>query len=83
MSAMASSSSQPSSNTVDDRTQALDVVENIANILDVGLDRDALSALVELVENGCSPEALVAVVEELRKEKEKIEQTEGGGGQQE
>ncbi|GMI41863.1 hypothetical protein TrCOL_g327 [Triparma columacea] len=61
--------STAASSTHDSRSAALDVVESIANILDVGLEREALSALVELVENGCSPEALVAVVEEMRKEK--------------
>jgi hypothetical protein len=75
--------STAASSTHDSRSAALDVVESIANILDVGLEREALSALVELVENGCSPEALVAVVEEMRKEKvameERKEGVEGGG----
>ena len=70
--------STAASSTHDSRSAALDVVESIANILDVGLEREALSALVELVENGCSPEALVAVVEEMRKEKVAMEERKEG-----
>jgi len=58
------------------KAEALDVLEEIATVMDCGLDRQALDALVELVEAGVSPEALVAVVEELRKEKAEKNQSE-------
>ncbi|GMI12698.1 hypothetical protein TrLO_g15688 [Triparma laevis f. longispina] len=47
----------------------LDAVNEISDILNTGLDRTALKAIMDLVESGVAPEALVAVVEELRKEK--------------
>lgn len=40
----------------------------ISNILNTGLDRDTLSILVNLCEAGVHPEALAAVVKELRRE---------------
>eukprot|EP00591_Stephanopyxis_turris_P001261 CAMPEP_0195523400 /NCGR_PEP_ID=MMETSP0794_2-20130614/22541_1 /TAXON_ID=515487 /ORGANISM="Stephanopyxis turris, Strain CCMP 815" /LENGTH=72 /DNA_ID=CAMNT_0040653393 /DNA_START=128 /DNA_END=346 /DNA_ORIENTATION=- len=47
--------------------ESLDIVCEIADILDVGLDRPALSALMDLLEAGVTPEALASVVMELRK----------------
>ena len=40
----------------------------MSKLLDTGLDRETLAILVALVENGVSPEALAAVVKELRRE---------------
>ncbi len=44
------------------------VLYEISQILNCGLDRETLSLLVSLCENGVNPEALAAVVKELRKE---------------
>ena len=44
------------------------VLDEISRILDTGLDRDTLSYLVGLCECGVNPEALAAVVKELRRE---------------
>ncbi|CAN0256178.1 unnamed protein product [Discosporangium mesarthrocarpum] len=54
-----------------DRREArasIDVLHEISSILNTGLDRKTLSILVELVESGVNPEALAAVVKELRRE---------------
>ena len=40
----------------------------ISQILDCSLDRQTLSILVSLCENGVDPKALATVVQELRKE---------------
>lgn len=48
--------------------EALDLVYEISQILDTGLDKETLSILVALVETGVNPEALAAVVRELRRE---------------
>ena len=45
----------------------LDLFE-ISNILNTGLDRETLAILVNLCESGVHPEALAAVVKELRRE---------------
>lgn len=44
------------------------VLHEISTILDTGLDRKTLSLLLELTESGVNPEALAAVVKELRRE---------------
>lgn len=43
-------------------------MHEISKLLDTGLDRETLAILVALIENGVNPEALAAVVKELRRE---------------
>ncbi|KAL1523981.1 hypothetical protein AB1Y20_018896 [Prymnesium parvum] len=50
------------------REETLDVLYDISQLLQTGLDREALSILVDLTETGVNPEALAAVVHELRRE---------------
>ncbi|KAK4375763.1 hypothetical protein RND71_006440 [Anisodus tanguticus] len=47
---------------------SLDLGFHMSNILDTGLDRHTLSVLIALSELGFNPEALAAVVKELRRE---------------
>lgn len=51
-----------------ERSQLLDSLQELANILETGLDRETLSILLELTESGVNPEALAALVKELRKQ---------------
>ncbi|CAM9317587.1 unnamed protein product [Ectocarpus sp. 8 AP-2014] len=51
-----------------DMRDSIDVLHEISTILDTGLDRKTLSLLLELIESGVNPEALAAVVKELRRE---------------
>jgi mitotic-spindle organizing protein 1 len=44
------------------------VAFEISRLLDTGLDKETLSVLISLVESGVHPEALAAVVKELRRE---------------
>ncbi|XP_027165252.1 mitotic-spindle organizing protein 1B-like [Coffea eugenioides] len=46
--------------------ESLDLVFHMSNILETGLDRHTLSILIALCEMGLNPEALAAVVKELR-----------------
>lgn len=48
--------------------EALKIAVEISNILDTGLDKEALSILIGLIEAGVNPEALATVVKELRRE---------------
>lgn len=48
--------------------ETLSIVHEISNILDTGLDKETLSILIGLIESGVNPEALAAVVRELRRE---------------
>jgi mitotic-spindle organizing protein 1 len=52
-----------------ERTKLLDSLQELSNILETGLDRECLSILLELTESGVNPEALAALVKELRKQK--------------
>ncbi|XP_027188189.1 mitotic-spindle organizing protein 1B-like [Cicer arietinum] len=49
--------------------ESLDLAFHMSNILNTGLDRHSLSILIALCDLGVNPEALAAVVKELRKEK--------------
>lgn len=40
----------------------------LSQVLDTGLDRETLSILIALCENGVNPEALALVVKELKRE---------------
>lgn len=48
--------------------ESLDTVHMMSNLLGTGLDRPTLAILVALCEHGVNPEALAAVVKELRRE---------------
>ncbi|KAK4228476.1 mitotic-spindle organizing gamma-tubulin ring associated-domain-containing protein [Podospora fimiseda] len=48
--------------------QAVDILHEISTILNCHLDRRTLSICISMIENGVNPEALAAVVTELRKE---------------
>ena len=50
------------------REQTLDMLYDISQLLQTGLDRETLAVLVGLTESGVNPEALAAVVRELRRE---------------
>ncbi|CAN4085509.1 unnamed protein product [Withania somnifera] len=47
---------------------SLELVFHMSNILDTGLDRHTLSLLISLCDLGFNPEALAAVVKELRQQ---------------
>ncbi|MCO5574439.1 hypothetical protein L7F22_028224 [Adiantum nelumboides] len=48
--------------------EALELAYRMANLLNTGLDRPTLAVLMALTEQGVNPEALAAVVKELRRE---------------
>ena len=52
--------------------QAIDVVYEMSELLNTGLDRQTLSILVALTENGVNPEALANVVEQLQNESRRV-----------
>jgi hypothetical protein len=49
----------------------------MSQILNCGLDQKTLSILVSLIENGVNPEALAAVVKELKRETEALKVCKG------
>ncbi|EGS23554.1 uncharacterized protein CTHT_0002490 [Thermochaetoides thermophila DSM 1495] len=46
--------------------QAVDILHEIATILNCHLDRRTLSICISMIENGVNPEALANVIKELR-----------------
>ncbi|KAA0051413.1 mitotic-spindle organizing protein 1A-like [Cucumis melo var. makuwa] len=48
--------------------ESLDLTFHMSNVLDSGIDRHTLSVLIALCDMGVNPEALAAVVKELRRE---------------
>lgn len=48
--------------------ETLDSLMEISNLLNTGLDAETLAICVKLCEAGVNPEALAAVVKELRRE---------------
>jgi len=52
--------------------ETLDNAYDVAKLLDCGVDREQLAVLIALIERGVNPEALAAVVRELRRESEAV-----------
>lgn len=56
----------------DEAKETLDILYEMSQILNCGLDQRTLSILASLVENGVNPEALAKVVQELTRETEAL-----------
>ncbi|KAG6615219.1 mitotic-spindle organizing protein [Phytophthora cinnamomi] len=57
----------------------METVYELSRLLNTGLDRDTLAILMALIQKGVNPEALAAVVKDLRKdaaEQQQQQQTE-------
>ncbi|CAK0771529.1 hypothetical protein CVIRNUC_003869 [Coccomyxa viridis] len=46
----------------------LDIVHEIATILDTGLSKEETAIIIALIENGVNPQALAEVVKQLKRE---------------
>ncbi|XP_070607975.1 mitotic-spindle organizing protein 1 [Erythrolamprus reginae] len=55
--------------------ETMDVLMEISRLLNTGLDAETLSICVRLCEQGINPEALSAVIRELRKASEALKVT--------
>ncbi|KAI9189986.1 hypothetical protein H9P43_001419 [Blastocladiella emersonii ATCC 22665] len=60
--------------------ETMDVLHEISTLLNTGLDRETLSICVSLCEAGVNPEALAAVIKELRLEARAVAQSAQGAG---
>ncbi|KAK6339077.1 hypothetical protein TWF696_009865 [Orbilia brochopaga] len=56
--------------------QVIDILHEISTLLNTNLDRTTLSLCVSLIENGVNPEALAAVIKELRRESARLREDE-------
>ncbi|KAI1796679.1 mitotic-spindle organizing gamma-tubulin ring associated-domain-containing protein [Ganoderma leucocontextum] len=48
--------------------ETLNTLFDISQLLNTGLDKETLATCVSLIESGVNPEALAAVIQELRRE---------------
>lgn len=65
------------SEALEESKETLEVLYEISQLLNTGLDRTSLGLLVSLCENGVNPEALSAVVKELKRESASLKMAEG------
>lgn len=57
-------STQPTSSSKEDK-ESLEIICQISDILNTGLNREALATCVRLIEAGVNPEALAVAVKDL------------------
>jgi len=50
----------------ENESQAIEAITNLARILDTGLKKDEIESIMVLLENGVHPDALAALILELR-----------------
>ncbi|KZP30528.1 hypothetical protein FIBSPDRAFT_814838 [Athelia psychrophila] len=60
--------------------QTLDTLYDISQLLNTQLDKESLATCVGLIESGVNPEALAAVIQELRRENAAIRAQSPVGG---
>ncbi|KAI0793873.1 mitotic-spindle organizing gamma-tubulin ring associated-domain-containing protein [Fomes fomentarius] len=58
--------------------ETLNTLFDISQLLNTGLDKETLATCVGLIESGVNPEALAAVVQELRRESAAARSTTNG-----
>eukprot|EP00052_Salpingoeca_macrocollata_P009036 m.71264 g.71264 ORF g.71264 m.71264 type:complete len:74 (+) comp16897_c0_seq1:876-1097(+) len=58
--------------------ETMDVLFEMSQVLNTGLDRETLSICTSLLEAGVNPEGLAAVIKELRREAQALKDTEAG-----
>jgi mitotic-spindle organizing protein 1 len=61
-------------------SEAFNIVFQISEILDTGLDQETLAILIALCESGVNPEALATLVKELRREVAALKSKDQGEG---
>ncbi|KAH9932658.1 mitotic-spindle organizing gamma-tubulin ring associated-domain-containing protein [Amylocystis lapponica] len=52
--------------------QTLDILHDISQLLNTQLDKETLATCVGMIESGVNPEALAAVIQELRRESQAL-----------
>ena len=52
---------------IEDSKETLDILYEMNQVLNCGLSKETLNILITMIEQGVNPEALIRVVEELRK----------------
>ncbi|GLB41777.1 putative mitotic-spindle organizing gamma-tubulin ring associated [Lyophyllum shimeji] len=58
--------------------QTLDILFDMSQLLNTQLDKETLATCIGMIESGANPEALAAVIQELRRESASINATTQG-----
>eukprot|EP00347_Sterkiella_histriomuscorum_P005990 403354497 len=64
----------------DEAKETIDILQEMSQILNCGLDQRTLALLVALIENGVNPEALANVMKELKRETQALRMEEDVSG---
>jgi len=59
-----------------DAIQAIQIVEEMSNLLETGLDKETMAICIRLIETGINPTTLAHVILELKKEASKFSNNE-------
>mmetsp|Transcript_6498 Transcript_6498/g.13317 ORF Transcript_6498/g.13317 Transcript_6498/m.13317 type:complete len:84 (+) Transcript_6498:31-282(+) len=62
-----------------DSQEALDILFEMSTLLNTGLNKETVSAILGLCELGVNPEAIAKAVQELRDEASRLQEQEAGG----
>ncbi|KAJ7449644.1 mitotic-spindle organizing gamma-tubulin ring associated-domain-containing protein [Mycena latifolia] len=57
--------------------QTLDILHEMSQLLNTQLDKETLTTCVRMIESGVNPEALAAVIHELRRENGRLQEAAG------
>ncbi|KAF9820589.1 hypothetical protein IEO21_01292 [Rhodonia placenta] len=60
------------SDRISSAQQTLDILHDISQLLNTQLDKETLATCVGMIESGVNPEALAAVIQELRRESQAL-----------
>ncbi|KZT10109.1 uncharacterized protein LAESUDRAFT_636097, partial [Laetiporus sulphureus 93-53] len=60
------------SDRISSAQQTLDTLYDISQLLNTQLDKETLATCVGMIESGVNPEALAAVIQELRRENQTL-----------
>jgi len=60
------------SDRISSAQQTLDILYDISQLLNTQLDKETLATCVGMIESGVNPEALAAVIQELRRENQAL-----------
>ena len=61
-----------SSNDTRDAMEALQLIEELANILHVGLDKETLTLCIRLMENGINPTTLARGILDIKRDADRL-----------
>uniref|UniRef100_K3WI17 Mitotic-spindle organizing protein 1 n=1 Tax=Globisporangium ultimum (strain ATCC 200006 / CBS 805.95 / DAOM BR144) TaxID=431595 RepID=K3WI17_GLOUD len=73
------SSSADDGGTTVTRTEVLETVYELSRLLNTGLDRETLPIVMALIQKGVNPEALAAVIKDLRRDAAAASASSSGG----